>query len=350
MGRDLISNPYGRFYYLPQALARKGHEVHIALCSYHREADIHGRIDIDGVTWSSFSLINGNPLKYYWQTKMLARKFMPEVIVGFSDTYYGILAHHLARRYSSKSLIDAYDNYESYLAWCKPLHSLWRHALAVADVITAAGPQLMELMSQGRAEGKFSEIIPMAADPNGFRPLDKIECRRRLGLPLDRKLVGYCGSIHKTRGMEVLFEAYKAIVASGEEIELILTGRKFPDVILPAGARWLGYLPDDQMPFLLNSMDVLAVMSTNSAFGAFSYPVKLYEAMCCQVPIVASHTPAIGWILRDHPDQLVSVGNHLELSRKLLQGLTLGPIDYGQREGWSDVANELEELFVALLS
>lgn len=44
------------------------------------------------------------------------------------------------------SCIDAYDNYESYIPWLKLLHVLKRRALSRADLITAAGPNLLKQM------------------------------------------------------------------------------------------------------------------------------------------------------------------------------------------------------------
>lgn len=334
MGRDLLTTPYGRFYYLPRLLALRGHEVSIFLCSYKMEPDQYDVHDEDGIRWYSVSLASLNPFRYYYEVRQLARKIGPDWIVSFSDTYYGVLAYHLAHRFGCKSLIDAYDNYESYMQWFRPLHYLWQRALIRADMITAAGPQLAEIMGRHRKE-KPPKIVPMAADPCGFKPLDKLVCRENLGLPKDRKLIGYCGSIHPSRGIDVLFDAYKILAQEHPDVELVLAGRKAPGINIPEGVRWLGYLPDEKIPLLLNCMDVLTVINKDSSFGNFSYPVKLYEAMCCRIPVVATATPATEWILAEHSELLAPPGDSVELSRiisRILQETT--EIDYGKEEGW----------------
>jgi len=270
-GKDLIERPYGRFYYLPKILAEKGHDVEILLFSYKNDPKI--AIARDGINWTSLSLLKHGLFAYLRETEKIIKQIKPNWVVGFSDTYYGILAQRFGTKYNISSLIDAYDNYESYMPWCRPLHYLWRR--------------------------KPTMVLPMAADPIGFKPLDKIKCRQELGLPSDKKLVGYCGSIHPSRGINVLFDAYKILLRENKDVELVLTGRKGSGVSIPDGARWLGYLPDEQIPVLLNSMDVLTVINKTSTFGNFSYPVKLYEAMCCQVPVVATATPATIWILAE---------------------------------------------------
>ena len=192
MDRDLLLRPYGRFYHLPQLLAAEGHQVTVLVLSYKCDAPVIRR---DGTaTWISISVVPTGPLAYIRYLTRLIAHTQPDRLVGLSDIYYGILAYSLGRFYGIKSCIDAYDNYESYLPWLKPVHKLWRCALAGANLVTAAGPHLGELMGRQRPH-KPVQIIPMAADQPDFRPMDKAACRRRLQLPAGQKIVGYCGSL-----------------------------------------------------------------------------------------------------------------------------------------------------------
>ena len=67
---------------------------------------------------------------------------------------------------------------------------------------------------------------------------------------------------------------------------------------------------------LLNSMDVFAVVSRISAFGRFSYPVKLYEAMACRIPVAATATEPATWILKDWDAFLGASGGSLRSRTK----------------------------------
>jgi glycosyltransferase involved in cell wall biosynthesis len=240
-----------------------------------------------------------------------------------------------------KSAIDAYDNYEGYIPWLQPLHYLWRKSLAKATLVTAAGPSLIQEFQKSRG-ARPAVTVPMAVDPSGFVPLDRRTCREGLGLPLDKKLIGYCGGISSSRGIETLFDAYVELVKQRPEVELILSGRKDKNLKLPSDAHWLGYLPDEAVPRLLNSLDVLVVSNRPSKFGRFSHPVKLYEAMACNIPVVASATPSTRWILRDHPELLVEPGSPSELRETIERVLTKGRIDYGHQADW-DTSCEIFE-------
>ncbi len=339
--RDLLTRPYGRFYHLPRLLALRGHDVSVLLCSYKREPDLCDFRDDNGVHWHSVSLASLSPFRYYQTAGRLVEKIAPDWIVGFSDTYYGILAQHLARRYGCKSLIDAYDNYESYLPWLKPLHYLWRRALAGADLDSAAGPQLAEMKQQDR-NGRPGIILPMAADPE-FIPLDQYYSRRELGLSQESKLIGYCGALYRSRGIELLFQLADRLSLADQAIQIVVSGRKEKGLKIPPNICWLGYLPDQQMPLLLNSMDVLLVLNRESSFGQYSYPVKLYEAMRCRISVVASDTAPARWILGGGRRFLGNVGDLDDFFAKVMAALDQGKPVYQAQESWDNVAGELEK-------
>lgn len=338
----MISRPYGRFYHLPKALVLKGHEVQIALCSYLNEPDIVGKQDGDGILWHSSNLLNCNPTRYYLRTRDLVRDVKPDWIIGFSDSWYGIIAQYLAEKHGCKSLIDAYDNYESYIPWCFPLHQLWRRALGRASVVSAAGPQLATLLQHNRAKID-AKILPMAADPE-FVPINKFESRKKIGLTTEKKLIGYCGSIYRSRGIEFLFRLADRLSLIDPMIQIVASGRKEKGLVIPQNIRWLGYLPDQQMPLLLNSMDVLLVLNRESSFGQYSYPVKLYEAMQCRIPVVASETAPARWILGGDRRFLGNIGDLNDFSVKVIAALDLGESIYPSQSSWGDVVGELEKI------
>jgi len=342
-GKDLLTRPYGRFFYLPYWLSKRGHEVYILLLSYKKEPAV--QLEKDGIYWLSESIYPWGPLKYIAKANGLVRTLEPDWIVGFSDTYYGILAEKLGSKYGIKSVIDAYDNYESYIPWFKPLHSVWRKAIAKATRVTAAGPDLGDYLNTFRPH-KTVATVPMAADP-AFVSLNKKECRQKLGLPVDKKLVGYAGSVHKSRGIELLFKIFEKLHCENPEILFVLSGRKDKKIDLPQPIKWLGYLSDEQMPLLLNSLDVLLVINKPSSFGNFSYPVKLYEAMACQIPVVVSDVLGSKWILKDHPQFLAH--NALDFAEKIKSVLALDRFDYGYQETWEDCCNLFEANLLDLM-
>lgn len=341
--RDLFTQPYGRFYHLPRLLAERGHEVHLLLLdyrhshqAYRREGNLH---------WHTVPALPWGPFPYLIKAVRLTAEVKPDWILGFSDTWYGILAEHIGRKHGVRSAIDAYDNYESYIPWLKPLHNLWRRALVKADVVFAAGPQLADYMSAS-AGGRQVEVVPMAADPI-FKPMDKLECRRMLGLPADRLLVGYAGSLHPNRGIDMLFQVFTELRAANTHIELVLSGRLAKGVALPSGVCWLGYRPANEVPVIMNSLDLMLVINKAGAFGDYSYPAKLYEALACGLPVLGANVLGTAWILKDHPDALAQAGDASDFYRKAIMLLENGQAIPIKNTGWPASADLLENTLLS---
>lgn len=344
MGRDLLIRPYGRFHHVFKSLSASGHEVAIALLDYGYGG--HAEKSFGHLRVISTPFFPSGGLRYLRCVRRLIGEMRPDWIIGASDTYFGILAEHYGRLYGLRSLIDAYDNFEGYIPWCWPLHVLWRNALRGATAVTAAGPALLEVMTRERAD-KPCLVVPMAVDPIGFRERSRIEARRALELPEDATLVGYCGSVFPSRGMAVLFDAVAKLKRRLPAAQLVLSGRLHGSVRIPDDALWLGYLADAEVPLLISSLDVLAVPNKASKFGNFSYPVKLYEAMSCAVPVVATRTPATEWILAAHPELLFRADDASDLASTLAQALQTGRIDYGHQQSWHEVAARLEKFLLS---
>lgn len=329
-GKDLLTRPYGRFFHIPRILSERGHDVCLLLLSYKKEARLRKRQY--GMTWITESVFPTGPLAYIQRAERLVKEFEPDWVVGFSDTYFGILAAWLGKRHRLGSVIDAYDNYESYIPWLKPLHFLWRKALGRANLVTAAGPHLAEFLSSFRPNKK-AYTVPMASDPC-FYPMEKEICRKELGLSLGKKIVGYCGSLYRNRGVEVMFRAFEILGSRHTDIDFVLTGRRERGLSMPGAFRHLGYMPDRVIPLFLNTLDVLVIVNRPSDFGNFSYPVKLYEGMSCRIPVVATETIPIRWILGNQEQFLARPEDPSDLAAKIRTLLSLGRADYGEAGTW----------------
>jgi glycosyltransferase involved in cell wall biosynthesis len=339
--RDLVTRPYGRFFHLPTALAARGHEVAVTLCS-HRGLPSE-RFEHAGVDWASEDVRTGGPARFIAALEARGSDFRPDWVIGCSDTWYGILGRRIARHSGARLAIDAYDNYEAYMPWNLPLHWAWRRAVRAADLVTAAGPQLAARLDGHRSRGRpGAQIVPMAADPM-FVPGDRIAARVALGLPIDAPLVGYSGGWAGNRGTHVLLEAFRLVRAQQPEARLVLTGRPPPVALAEPGVFPLGYLPDATLPVVLSAIDVACVITADTSFGRYSYPAKLCEAMACEVPVVATATEPVRWMLHDDAPHLAKVGDPRSIADRLLRLLGGHRVRYRDLPTWEASADALEQ-------
>jgi glycosyltransferase involved in cell wall biosynthesis len=341
--RDLLARPYGRFHYLPMELAARGHEVRVLLID-HQDSPA-ASVERNGVTCIALDWRRQGWFGVRRALRGEAASFAPDWVIGCSDAWAGVLAHGLATRFRARLALDAYDNFEAYMPWNLPLHRLWRRAVRAADLVTAAGPQLAALLDRERSGGARTRILPMAADP-GFYSMSQAECRAVLNLPVEASLVVYMGGWAANRGTDMLAVAFRILISREKDARLVLSGKPPAAILTQPWASSTGYLPDDMLPVLLNSADVACVITTNSSFGRYSYPAKLCEAMACGIPVAATGTESVRWMLNGH-ESLLSLPDDAQGFAENIQGsLRHGRFDYGPLPTWQDGGRRLHEWLV----
>ncbi|KND50600.1 MAG: N-acetyllactosaminide 3-alpha-galactosyltransferase [Parcubacteria bacterium C7867-007] len=147
-------------------------------------------------------------------------------------------------------------------------------------------------------------------------PLEKDTARTRLGLPLDRTIVLYAGTIDEPwKGVDLLYEAathcndsYLFVLVGGKPhyVEAFLAAHPSRSNVL-----MVGYKPHSEIPEYLKAADVLVL--PNSARSEISRiatsPMKLFEYMASERPIVASDLPSIREVLNESTAVLVQADN-----------------------------------------
>lgn len=343
--RDLIERPYGRFHHLPVALAALGHDIRVQLCSHRRLQSME--IERSGARWASHDVLTLGALGLLRTLSVEADDFRPDWVIGCSDTWFGWLAQRLAHRVGARFAVDAYDNYEAYMPWNLPLHWLWRRSIRDADLVTAAGPQLAQKLQHQRPRGRPVEILPMAADPE-FVPAGRLHCRRMLGLPEDSPLIGYIGSWTTNRGTAMLIDAFRRARMMRPDLQMVISGRPPGYVLSEPGVIGSGYVLDEQLPALISALDVACVVTADTSFGRYSYPAKLCEAMACGVPVVATATEPVRWMLDDRLEHLAAVGDPAAFAKRILDLLASPHAEYGPRNTWSAQAHKLAYLLTSV--
>ncbi len=150
-------------------------------------------------------------------------------------------------------------------------------------------------------------VAPDGVDLERFTPaLPAAAARRRLGLPVDRQVVLYAGHLYHWKGVDTLARAAPRLPASAR---VVIVGGTPAD--RTRFAAWLrreglaervclaGYVPPTQVPTYLAAADVLVLPNSGSVPIAHTYtsPLKLFEYMAAERPIVASDLPALREVL-----------------------------------------------------
>ena len=358
MGKDLLSDKYGRFYEIPRELAKIGHSVFGVALSYRpRDEGEYSLEDFhqSQMIWHSYNLkrlfIPGR-MNHFYKIRELVNEFRPEIIFACSDSFHAIFGRLLSKRLEIPYVVDLYDNFESFPATKLPgVISFFKQAVKdAAGVSCISEPLKAYLEKKYKPKGKII-TLENGVRTDLFYKMDKVLCRRRLGLPLNGKIIGTAGALHKNRGIEELFNAFKKISAMNNNSHLVLAGRLDQNVSLPKNSHvhYLGELPYEEIPYLINTFDVGIICNRDSAFGRYCFPQKAYEMIACGIPVVAASVGVMKSLLRNYPFCMYEPGNQESLRvavEKQLRSSCVPEIDVRQ---WVELARRLESLFIKVV-
>lgn len=348
--RDVIDDRYGRLWEIPLSLTSEKCTVTCVCLSYLNKStvplvyeDARGR----SIRWISVNLgffkITGF-LKYLYLTNKIIRDERADVIWSCSDTIYTVIGYYLSKLHKCCFIADLYDNFEYFGSYKIPLlRWLYRKAVRNADGVSCVSNSLHSHITTTYGRTKNTTVITNAVDSNAFQPMDKVECRDKLGLPQDVLLIGSAGDVSNYRGADMMYQVATKEPVGLRGVHLVVAGYRTPDTAIPdtGNIHDLGLLAPEDVPILLNSLDLAIVYNRSSSFGDFCFPQKFYEILSCGVPIVAANVGEIGSMLKDHPHFLYADGDIESLVLAIERQLKERKLPDLQVPSWQEQANLL---------
>ncbi len=172
-------------------------------------------------------------------------------------------------------------------------------------------------------EDKKIFVSPDAVDFEKFNlEISKNDARKRVNLPLNKKIIMYTGSFYiwGWKGVDLLIELSKNVsneflfvLVGGSKSDLEKNDSKNSNLLL------VEKVSHDIIPYYLKSADVLVLPNKKGDVVSEYYtsPLKLFEYMASNVPIVASNLPSIKEILNDENSFLFEANNQDDLLKKI---------------------------------
>jgi glycosyltransferase involved in cell wall biosynthesis len=323
MGKDLIGERYGRFYEIAVALAACGNDIAVVAADYHSRVQQIEDMNSDGVRWITVpwrSLRAGGPIRWWSCLNRNVSEVAPEAVVGCGDALQVIAGNILAKHTDVPFVADLYDNFDSYgLTKIPGISSRFRQAVEEADAVTCVSGPLADLVRRWRRNVGSVFVIGNAIPEDLFYPIEKVSARSRLGLPLERTLIGIGGALDSSRDMETVYAAISALRVECPNAELVLAGRG-DDVGLSSrpGVTCLGMLDYQKMPIFFSALDVGVIPNRDATFARYCFPQKFYEMAACGIPVVAAEVGEISQVLGQCKNCLYRPGDVQGLAQALL--------------------------------
>ena len=335
--------------------ANKGYEVH--LISF-REAEISNiifhsidkffatRIRSEG---SSFSKIG---YFFYLNTfKNLIQDIAPDILHAHWATSYG--------------LMGAYSGYHPYVlsAWGSDIFDFPHRSLLHKKVLEYVINKADFLTATSKALSRETQLylkkdtpiyeIPFGVDLTHFKP------KNRRGD--ERITIGIVKSLEEKYGLEYLIRAFAKLLEANPQLHLMIAGGGSEESSLKqlcrvlhieSRVRFLGFVEHENVPDILNVIDIFVVPSISESFG-----VAAVEAAACQLPVIASEIGGLPEVVIDSKTGfLVPPKNPDAIAEKI--ALLIENIELRKSMGeaarkfveehynWEENAREMERLYI----
>jgi len=165
-----------------------------------------------------------------------------------------------------------------------------------ADVVLAPSETTRTHVAETVGVSTRVEVLPNGVDVDRFRPVETADFQARHGLDGDRPVVGYTGRHGHEKRLETVVEA-----AADLDVTLALAGDGPARSALErlaaeraVDARFLGFLPREELPAFYASLDVFVFPSPVETQG-----IVALEAMACGTPVVAADAGALSETVDD---------------------------------------------------
>ena len=159
--------------------------------------------------------------------------------------------------------------------------------------------------------------------------MNKNECRKKLNLPLDKKIVLFLANPHDPRKN---FKLLKDAALKLNDVEII---NPYP-------------IKNEDFPYYLNACDVFVLTSYNEGS-----PNVIKEAMACNCPIVATDVGDVKEVISGVEGCYLTDFNPSDLAEKISRVLSYGNRTQGrehiQHLKEENIANQIIEIYKGIL-
>lgn len=328
----------------------------------------------DGVTTRYFPFDFG-PLRASRSMARALRREVPKFDVVHIHELYRFpqaAAAHYARKYGVPYVVQPHGSLNPYIYHKRErrvLKRLYEHLIEFRNLRNAAA--LFYTTEDERANATFLNLKPQSfIVPNGLTLSDydalpeRGGFRRRHDLG-DKKIVLFLGRIAKSKGLDLLFEAFGQVSAGRDDLVLVLAGPD-NDGFAPTARRWAANADiADKIVWtgMLNAAEVLEALGDADIFALSSYSenfgIAVAEAMACRLPVLITDKVNIWREVQAADAGIVTTCDAADVTRGLRQLIDspddsrrLGENGYAlvrDRFEWSTVSRQMMEDYAAVI-
>ncbi len=301
---------------------------------------------------------------WYPELAQTLRDFRPDVIDIWEEPWGLVSAHAVWLRNrllpQAKIIAETEQNLSKNLP--PPFESFRAYTLRHTDYLIGRSAEAVENVRAKGYTGAAS-VVPNAVDADLFRPLDRAECRRALGL--SGFVGGYIGRMVEEKGLEDMVDALAlcppdvSLLFLGSGPYLLALEQKVQEAGLTDRVRFLPRRPLEELPQVMNALDAFILPSRTTPRWKEQFGRVIIEAHACETPVIGSSSGAIPEVIGDaglvfaERDPKALAAAIMELYADPEQAREMGRIGRRQAETrytWERVAAQMRDIYHQVLS
>jgi glycosyltransferase involved in cell wall biosynthesis len=195
--------------------------------------------------------------------------------------------------------------------------------------------------------------------PPQFKPLNKNECRTKLGLPVDKKILFSLGWLIERKGFNYLIDSIKIILGRRKDVLCFIGGKgslrdklqeQINDMNLQDHVKLIGFIPVELLPIWMNACDLYVLPSLNEG-----NPTVMFECLACGKPFIGTKvggTPEI--INNEDLGYIIEPANSDALANAIIKALEKGwdekyILSYAKQYSWENITKQIVEIYDEVL-
>ena len=268
-------------------------------------------VEIDGITykmlWYRFSILDHITLEKLGRRPLFFRRFLESHISLFegydlliAHSFTGALfAYEASRRYGIPYFANWHGSDVHTHPWrvpviCEDTRKVMenaKHNFFVSNALMEYSSRITTSASKEVLYNGVSENF-MRFDEDGRR-----SARARFSIPEDSKVVAFVGNLSAVKNVLTLPEIFTSLGSQYEgKLHFVIAGdgklRRSLEAAFDMPVTFLGNVPSDDMPVLMNCVDVLVLPSLNEGL-----PLVCAEALRCGANVVGSDVGGIAEVI-----------------------------------------------------
>jgi glycosyltransferase involved in cell wall biosynthesis len=231
-----------------------------------------------------------------WLAGVVAKQYKKPFIVTQHNTYIDY-----------KSVLNMFENLNDF--------TVGKSVLKKADRIITVSKETKKYVLRLGADKTKTSVMYNGVDINTFKPANKTENRKQLGLPVNRKIVFSVRRLVYKNGLDTLIESVPLVAKKYPDVLFVVAGKgpnrkliedRIQELQIQNNITLAGFVPDELLPTYYGAADMFVLPSASGE----GLPLVLLEAMSCGLPVIAT-----------------TVGGTPEIVQHNKTGILIPPID-----------------------